>query len=112
MLAGTALKPSNYYYPFCVGALLSYGLFQSLIEYLVFGPVISVFINLIIGIFGYALIVLGVYQAVFGSLSLSRASEKILNTIIAIGFILFVIQVVFIEIHGIKNDEPAKHETY
>jgi len=112
MLTAIALRPPKYYYPFCVGALLSYGLFQSLMAYLTVGLGTPVFICLAIGIVGYGLLVLGVSQAVLGSLSIIGIKEKILNIILAVGFIFFVVQLVVVEIHGIKTEEPPKYKTY
>lgn len=112
MLAGLSLKPPRYYLSFCIGTLLSFGLFQATIGFLVVGPVFSVFFDLFIGIIGYILLLTSIWQAVFGSWKMSRTQQIILNIILALGFLLIVFAIVKIEIHGIKVEETPQHETY
>jgi len=112
MLSGLSLKPPKYYLSFCIGSLLSFGLFQATMGFLIFGPVFPAFFDLVIGIIGYILLLTSIWQAIFGLWKMSRAGEIILNIILALGFLLIVFAIVKIEMHGIKVEETPQHETY
>ena len=112
MLAGLSLRPPKYYLSFCVGTLLSFGLFQATMGFLTVGPVFPAFVDLFIGILGYMLLLTSIWQAIFGSWEMSRIVQIGLNIILALGLLLIVFTIVTIEIHGIKIQEPPHHETY
>jgi len=98
--------------PFCIGTLLSLGLFQATMGFLIVGPVFSVFVDLFIGISGYILMLTSVSQAILGEWKISRPGQITLNIILAIGFLLIVFTIIKVEMHGIKSEETPKHETY
>lgn len=112
MLSGLALNPPKYYFSFCIGTLLSFGLFQATMGFLIVGAISPVFLYLFIGLIGFTLIITSVWQAIMGPWILPRFAQTTLNIVLGIGLLLIIFAIVKIEIHGIKVEETPRHETY
>lgn len=112
MLAALPLKPPSYFYSFCVGMLLSFGLYLATIVYLMVGVSVPFYVELFVGLAGFALLIMSVWQAILGEWVLTGPVKIIFNLVTLLGFLLIVYAVVKVEIHGIKVPEEQRHETY
>ena len=111
-LSGLYFKPPSYYLPLCVGAFLQFGLFSALMIFLIIGPIMPVFIDFIIGCIGFVLIIISVWQAVFGEWNLPQWTKRLIQVVTVVGLILSIIVVAIAEYHGIKPVETPHYKTY
>lgn len=111
IISGLIFLPNKLYLPFCVGMLLQYGLFSGLMLYLIVGSVTAVYINLLIGVMGYLLLVTSIWQAVLGEWKLPRAIDIATQVVAVLGLILSISVVAYVYTHKMPNSEEV-HKTY